>query len=67
MKKIRQGIIALCPECETEIDLGPAPQIGQNVTCQECWAYLKIVNLDPTELAWDIDEIDEGWDPDAFD
>jgi lysine biosynthesis protein LysW len=46
-------IIARCPDCDHEIDLGAAPELGQAVTCPECWAYLIIVSLEPPQLNWD--------------
>ena len=52
-------IIALCPDCATGILLEAEAEKGQNITCPECWAYLKIISLDPPELGWDIDDFEE--------
>jgi lysine biosynthesis protein LysW len=46
-------IVARCPDCDYEIDLGATPELGQAVTCPECWAYLIIVSLEPPQLSWD--------------
>ena len=62
MKVATQTIIASCPDCGENIDLGPQPEEGQMVTCPECWAYLKVVNLDPLILSWDIFELEDEED-----
>ena len=61
MNVTRQTVVTPCPECETDLDLGPQPRLGQNITCPECWAYLKIISLEPLALAWDVEEIDAEW------
>lgn len=53
MRMAEQTMIAICPDCGYEIDLGPAPEIGESVTCPECWAYLIITSLDPLQMSWD--------------
>ena len=59
MNKVsKQTATVPCPDCEQIIYLGLTPTEGQNVTCPNCWAYLKVVSLEPLELCWDI-EIDE--------
>ena len=50
---------APCPDCGHNIDLGPQPERGQSVTCPECWAYLKVVELKPLALSWDIFDSDD--------
>jgi len=50
-----QKMVAPCPDCDQPINLGYRPRQGQNVTCPNCWAYLKIVSLEPLELEWDIE------------
>jgi lysine biosynthesis protein LysW len=62
MKKITQAMIASCPDCGESIDLGPQVEEGEMVTCPECWAYLKVINLEPLVLSWDSFEDDEDDD-----
>ena len=62
MKVAAQTIITSCPDCGEKIDLGPQPEEGQMVTCPECWAYLKVVNLDPLILSWDTFELEDEED-----
>ena len=45
-----------CPDCEWEINLESAPEVGEQITCPNCWAYLKIISLEPLELKWDMEE-----------
>lgn len=62
MEVTTQSIIASCPDCGEEIDLGPQSEEGQIVTCPECWAYLKVVALEPLTLSWENFELDEEED-----
>ncbi len=52
----------LCPDCEHEIELGIAPELGQKITCPNCWAYLEVINLEPLELAWEAFEEEDNFD-----
>lgn len=62
MKFVEQIVSASCPDCGEKIDLGPQPKEGQTVTCPECWAYLKVVNLEPLQLSWDTFELEDEED-----
>ena len=68
MKVAAQTVITSCPDCGEKIDLGPRPKEGQVVTCPECWAYLKVVKLNPLKLDWDTFDLedDEEDDDDAL-
>jgi hypothetical protein len=65
MGKEEKGTICVpCPDCEQLIYLGLIPEEGQQVTCPSCWAYLKIINLEPIELNWHIEEYwTDDWKP----
>lgn len=67
MKIGKRTAIALCPDCDQEIELGPSPKEGQKVTCPNCEADLEITSVDPLELSWDMDDLDEEWDDDDWD
>lgn len=59
MKSYDEDQTAVCPDCETAIELDAELTLGQNITCPECWAYLKVVSLDPVELDWDLDDLED--------
>ena len=56
-------VAAACPDCGERFRLDPSPELGEMVTCPNCWAYLKVTRLEPIELQWDVfDEVDEEWE-----
>lgn len=61
MRVTRQTTVVSCPECEEEITFEAQLQLGQRVTCPECWADLQIVNLDPLKLTGTMDEFEEDF------
>ena len=65
---------AICPECDSEIDIDEADvDIGDELTCSECGSLLRIVNDSPVEFEvaddddLDDDEEDEDDDEDEDD
>jgi hypothetical protein len=54
--------IALCPDCEEGISVGPRPRIGQRVTCPHCNAELEVVEINPLELDWAFEDTDTDYD-----
>ncbi len=62
MKSDKQLITTTCPDCEEPIELELDIAEGDNLTCPECWAYLRVVGLNPLELAWDMQELEEDLD-----
>jgi alpha-aminoadipate carrier protein LysW len=63
MATTKNSVMAVCPDCEEEINVGSHPRQGQHVTCPECWADLEIISLDPLEL--DFAAEDDDWDDEA--
>ena len=62
MEVAKRAVTIACPDCEHEIHLSSIPEMGQKVTCPDCWAYLEVVSLEPLELAWEVDLIqDDGY------
>jgi alpha-aminoadipate/glutamate carrier protein LysW len=51
--------MALCPQCEANIDIGDDPEEGQTLDCPECGAELEVVNTNPVELDAVLDEEEE--------
>jgi lysine biosynthesis protein LysW len=48
--------VGWCPECGSEIGLGPSAELAARVTCPSCGAYLEIISLSPVELDWAFDQ-----------
>jgi lysine biosynthesis protein LysW len=63
----KRTAIALCPDCDEEIDLGPSPKEGQKVTCPSCDVELEVISVDPLELGWDLETFDDDGDDDDDD
>jgi lysine biosynthesis protein LysW len=51
--------IAYCVECGGRIFLGERPWIGQAAFCRRCGAYLEVTHINPLELEWIDDLVDE--------
>lgn len=64
MHKRTRVSVAICPDCEWEIFLGPQPRQGRKVTCLNCGAELELIDVEPLELDWDFSEFEPDWDPD---
>jgi alpha-aminoadipate carrier protein LysW len=60
---------AICPECDSDIDIDEADvDIGDELTCSECGSLLRIVNDSPIEFeVADEDDLDEDEDDDEDD
>jgi len=41
-----------CPNCESVVNVGKNPRIGQQAICSGCGTKLEIYGLDPIELDW---------------
>lgn len=61
MKVDQELIVVTCPDCEEEIQLEADIELGEKITCPECWADLKVVSLNPVRLAWDLED-EEDWE-----
>jgi lysine biosynthesis protein LysW len=49
---------AECPACNTNVNLGGKPKMGQRLKCNSCGTELEVVWLDPVELDWPYDDDD---------
>lgn len=55
---------AICPECDSAIDLDELDaEIGDELSCSECGALLRVANDSPLELEL-ADEEDEDFEDD---
>ncbi len=52
---------AFCLDCERSIELNSTAQIGQRVRCAHCHVELEIINLNPPELDWIYQRLDNQW------
>ena len=52
--------VAICPECEADINLPADAMLNELVSCPDCGAELEIVSLDPPELEL-APEVEEDW------
>ncbi len=50
--------VGFCRECDTQINLGEKPVVGQRVTCSDCGCYLEVVDVDPIRLDWVFNDYD---------
>lgn len=50
------ALTAYCPDCDSEIYFSKRPALGQTVICKECNAHLEVVETDPIELDWALEE-----------
>ena len=57
---------AYCPECDAEIDIDSADaEVGDELSCSECGALLRVANEAPLELEFaDDDDVDDDDDDD---
>jgi lysine biosynthesis protein LysW len=59
---------AYCPECDAEIDIDSADaEVGDELSCSECGALLRVANDSPLELEFaddDDDDVDDDDDED---
>ena len=54
--------MAICPECETEIEDLDYAEKGEVITCPECGVDLEIVDTDPVELELVSELVDDDDD-----
>lgn len=59
--------VAICAECDQDIEVSDRTRVGQRVVCPNCGAQLEVASTSPLELE-PADDDDEGWeDDDDFD
>jgi len=51
-----------CPDCGSRIYLGHKPWVGQLAGCDRCAADLEVVELNPPQLDWTENLLDENWE-----
>jgi len=59
MMATQNTLIVPCPDCGHEIEFEEPPDLGDKMTCADCWAYLVVTQLNPVQLSWDTEELDE--------
>jgi len=51
---------AQCPECGTTVNVSGTPKRGQSVRCGDCRTQLRVISLDPLNLTWADEYVEEG-------
>lgn len=51
-----------CPDCGSRVYLGHKPWVGQPVGCDRCNADLEVVEVNPPQLDWTENLLDESWE-----
>jgi lysine biosynthesis protein LysW len=51
--------VAVCPDCQSTINLPPNPELWMRITCPECGTQLEIVDDSPWELDYTEDMDDD--------
>jgi lysine biosynthesis protein LysW len=59
--------VVACPDCEENITLRGEIDWGLQVTCPHCGTKLEVINTDPVELDWAVEEYDDDEDDDEDD
>jgi lysine biosynthesis protein LysW len=76
IKEVGQMPRAICPDCDEDVFFSTKPRLGQIVYCSSCDARLEVVEVDPLELDWALEDSaedlleeddDEHWDDDEED
>jgi alpha-aminoadipate carrier protein LysW len=52
--------MAVCPECDAELELGADVEEGEIVVCPDCGVELEVVGLAPIKLDL-APEVEEDW------
>jgi len=50
---------AVCPSCDEDIAIPIRVRPGQKIMCPECGAPLEVVDVDPVELDWYFEELED--------
>lgn len=56
---------AYCLDCGSRIYLGRRPWVGQPAFCDECEADLEVVRVNPLELDWTDNLLEQEPEPDT--
>jgi lysine biosynthesis protein LysW len=55
-RKWKNGKIANCPACGSDILFHKNPKVGRLVTCRICDSLLEVINNAPLELEWAFED-----------
>lgn len=69
MKVVKPVTVALCPDCDEEIDFSQTkPEVGLKFPCPQCDTQLVVISVNPVKLDWDDSDFyedewvsDEDW------
>ena len=54
--------VAYCLNCGGRIYLGHRPWVGQAAFCGRCGADLEVTQINPLDLDWSDNLVDEDWE-----
>ena len=61
-KPVQKVMVAECPECGSNIRFHNPLKLDQIVVCPECDEELQVVELNPLQLDWANDEVDDDYE-----
>jgi lysine biosynthesis protein LysW len=45
-------ITSTCPECDHDVQIETAPNVGERVICSSCGTILVVIQVSPVQLDW---------------
>jgi lysine biosynthesis protein LysW len=67
MESRKPMLIADCPECEAPVRFERMPKLGLILVCSACSTRVEVIDLEPIELDWAIDMVDDDDDDGDYD
>lgn len=58
---LREAVIE-CLDCGSKFTLKGRIELGQEITCPDCEAWMEVVSLDPIEVDWIYEEPEDDED-----
>jgi lysine biosynthesis protein LysW len=55
---VREAVIE-CMDCGVKSVLTGRIELGQEIACPECGTWMEVVSLDPVQVDWVYDELDD--------
>ncbi len=56
-----------CPNCGSKVPVSENAHLGDILVCETCDTEVEVVSLDPVELDWPLEDMDEYEDFSEFD
>ena len=62
MATVKKMIAVTCLDCEKSFYLDYQPIEGQIINCPHCEAELEVINVNPLELDFYFEDLDDDWE-----